>query len=781
MNKKRFSLILLLTIYFAFVCVFESSIAWANTVATQEISMPAQLIAKGKAFNKKGDFKRAALAWKQALSLLDTEKDSGIYTDTAVHLAGAYQGSGYHQKALNIFQQALPVAEKSNEKPRRAMFFTSFGDLYLTLGNIPEAIKYLEKGLDEARSAENPHVLAVALINIGNMLVVFGDYDQALAIYDESLESANSLKNGAELKSKILTNVVYVTFLSGRYEETAASLDYALTEIGKLDDSHNKAWDMISLNLTIQKIRASLTQPDSSVASLLSQTAWRALNDAKRIAADLQDIRTLSYACGYMGKLYEDEGRYPDAIKLTRRAIFFAQEGDFPQILYLWQWQLGRLLKAGGDTEEAIKVYGDAISTLNPIRRELFSGYRHRQNTFDENIKPVYLGLAALLLEQAESMPDKASREKKLRQARDTMELLKTAELQDFFEDECVTAMKKKVTTVNHTPPHTAVLYPITLPDKLVLLLTLPDGMKQMTVPAGYKNIKETVRQFRLKLQTRPSNTFLYESQQLYDWLIRPIESELAAREVDTLVVAPDGALRTIPFSTLHDGNRFLVEKYAMGLIPAISLTDPKPLKSEEIKILLSGVSEGVQDFSPLPSVTAELSDIREIMGGKIVLQDKEYTIDNLTEQFKNQEYAVVHLATHGVFGGTPEESFLLTYDDKLTMNRLEQLISIGRFREQQVELLTLSACQTAMGNERAALGLAGVAVKAGVRSAIATLWFVDDEATSLAVREFYRQIRKPGMSKAKALQNSQKKLISQLRYWHPAYWAPFLLIGNWL
>jgi len=199
------------------------------------------------------------------------------------------------------------------------------------------------------------------------------------------------------------------------------------------------------------------------------------------------------------------------------------------------------------------------------------------------------------------------------------------------------------------------------------------------------------------------------------------------------------------------------------------------------MSIFLGGISESVQDFSPLPSVTAELRDIKEIMTGRILLQDKEYTLENLTKQFKNNEYTIVHLATHGVFGGSPEESFVLTYDDKMTMNHLEELISYSRFRENPVQLLTLSACQTGLGDERAALGLGGVAVKAGVRSAVATLWYVDDEATSLVIREFYRQLKTPGLSKAKALQNAQKKLISQLRFRHPAYWGPFLLIGNWM
>ncbi len=141
----------------------------------------------------------------------------------------------------------------------------------------------------------------------------------------------------------------------------------------------------------------------------------------------------------------------------------------------------------------------------------------------------------------------------------------------------------------------------------------------------------------------------------------------------------------------------------------------------------------------------------------------------------------IVHMATHGVFGETPEETFLLTYDDRLTMDILEILIGLGKFRGKKVELLTLSACQTALGDERAAPGLGGAAVKAGVGSVLATLWYVNDESTSLAVREFYRQLKIPGISKAKALQNAQKKLIEKDRYWHPVYWAPFLLIGNWM
>jgi CHAT domain-containing protein len=554
-------------------------------------------------------------------------------------------------------------------------------------------------------------------------------------------------------------------------------LDYTLGALIEMDDSHDKAKYLISVALLIQDIQKKLNQPKDDLTYL----AWQALEEAKIIGENLEDPRITSYAYGYLGQMYETQGTYESAMALTRSAVFFARQGNYPQISYLWHWQLARLFKAEGRVEDAIKAYQQTIEILNPIRKELFKGYRSREDIFNEKVKPVYLGLTGMLLEQAEKITDPAAQEAKLREARDVMELLKTAEIQDFFEDECVTEAQKKIKTIDRTPPHTAVIYPITLPKKLSLLLTLPDGLRQITVPVGSEEIRETVDRFRHRLQNRTNNRFLYESRQLYDWLIRPVESELNEYEVHTLVVAPDGALRMIPFSAMNDGTQFLVEKYAIATVPAISLTDLKPPDHSKFEILLSGLSESVQGASPLPSVPKELKDIKEIMNGKVLLQDKEHTAANLTREFKKQPYSIIHLATHGVFGGTPKDSFLLMYDSLLTMDLLENLISIGRFRDQAVELLTLSACQTAMGNERAALGLAGVAVKAGVRSAIATLWYVDDEATSLAIREFYRQLKTPGVSKVEALRNAQKKLISQPRYWHPLYWAPFLLIGNWL
>jgi CHAT domain-containing protein len=330
----------------------------------------------------------------------------------------------------------------------------------------------------------------------------------------------------------------------------------------------------------------------------------------------------------------------------------------------------------------------------------------------------------------------------------------------------------------------TAILYPIPLDSQLAVLINVNGKIYQQKLQVTSDELNETALKLRANLQTRPHNRFLLQSQQLYQWLIAPFEKLLADNQVDTLVIVPDGNLRMIPFSTLHDGKHFLIEKYALSITPGLTLVNPQHVNWNDSQILLVGLSEEVQGHSALPNVEKELENIKKI-AGKIPstrLLNKDYSFKNFREHIKQNEYSVIHLATHGEFESDPEHTYLLTYHEKMRMNDLQNAIGLGRFRDKQLELLTLSACKTAVGDEKSALGLAGVAVKAGARSAIATLWYVDDEATSIAISEFYQQLfLNPGFSKAKALQETQKKLIKIKRYWHPSYWGPFLLIGNWL
>ena len=194
----------------------------------------------------------------------------------------------------------------------------------------------------------------------------------------------------------------------------------------------------------------------------------------------------------------------------------------------------------------------------------------------------------------------------------------------------------------------------------------------------------------------------------------------------------------------------------------------------------MNGLTKSVQGFPPLTHVGEELDAIHQAYGGR-VLKDEEFRLTNLQQALSSVPYSIVHIASHGQFAGTVDNTFLLTFDDKLTLDRLERLMALSQYRELPVELLTLSACQTAAGDERAALGLAGIAVKAGARSAVATLWSTNDRASFLLVAAFYQQLQDRRLSKAKALQQAQLTLLADRRYGHPGYWSPFLLIGNWL
>jgi CHAT domain-containing protein len=232
--------------------------------------------------------------------------------------------------------------------------------------------------------------------------------------------------------------------------------------------------------------------------------------------------------------------------------------------------------------------------------------------------------------------------------------------------------------------------------------------------------------------------------------------------------------------SALHDGERHLIEKYAVAITPGLTLLDPQPIARTQVNLLLGGLSEGVQGFSPLPHVTSELENLKAAYGGE-VYENEDFLTVRVERALDSQPFTIVHLATHAKFESDARASYLLTYDGRLSMDELENLIKLSRFREEPVELLTLSACETALGDERAALGLAGVAIKAGARSALASLWLVNDQAASILISKFYAELTTAKVSKAEALQHAQVAMINDKRYRYPVYWAPFLMIGNWL
>jgi CHAT domain-containing protein len=327
---------------------------------------------------------------------------------------------------------------------------------------------------------------------------------------------------------------------------------------------------------------------------------------------------------------------------------------------------------------------------------------------------------------------------------------------------------------------NTAVIYSVILDGQTEIILRSPNGsMTNYRVAIGKKEIEKAIDQLRYFLELRQTDEYLPQAQKIYNLLVRPLEADLAAIKPSSLVFINDGVLRKVPMAALHDGKAFFVEKYAIATTPSLNLTSHKLSSRSNLEALSLGLTIERPPFAALSNVEAEVTAVNKILGG-MELIDNAFTLSNLQGQLQKKTYPVVHIATHGKFGVDAQTTFLVGYDQRISIEKLDNLLR-SRGKKQPVELLTLSACQTAAGDNRSALGIAGVAVRAGVESAVATLWYINDEATVPLIEEFYSQLRQPNITKAQALRKAQLKMIADENYNHPAVWSPFILIGNWL
>ena len=722
---------------------------------------------------RRGDFTEALKHWNAAASAYAGAGNAEGQAQALVRAAEAELSLGRAPDAIATLQKAQALAERTANAPLTLSVESTLGNAYVMSGRDADAERVLRASIDRAQQAGDAQTAAQALNNLGNLYAMQARFVDAGRLYRQAIDAATRAGN-KNLGIRASANLARALFDEGRYREMIPLLSVVGDELRAQPPSHEKAYGLIGLARLYAKLMPAGIEP----ASVMALRAYGALNEALVVAESIQDARARSYALGYLGELYEQGARHDTALQYTQQAAFAAQQADAPEILYRWQWQTGRILKARGDSERAILAYQHAVTTLGTVRRDFIaSGSR---TSFRESVGPVYFQLADLLLERSGTLSDPKQVTQHLVNARNAVEGLKGAELQDYFQDDCVTALRARTTGIDRLASNTAALYPIILENRLELLLSMPDGMRRFTSPVSSEALTREIRSFRLRLEKRTTHQYLPHAQKLYDWLIRPVAGELEKAGIDTLVIVPDGALRTVPLGALYDGKQFLVERYAVATTPGLTLTDPQPIKRERANLLLHGLTESVQGFAPLPFVADELQSVQKLYGGT-VRQDQQFTVPRMERDLGDTPYQIVHIASHGQFDSDVNKTFLLTYDGKLGMNKLEQILGLSKFRTDAVELLTLSACETAAGDDRAALGLAGVAIKAGARSALATLWTVNDPASAELVSTFYRELQDPAVSKAKALQQAQLGLLKDARYRHPSYWSAFLLIGNWL
>jgi CHAT domain-containing protein len=735
----------------------------------------ANALQKGDKAFRGGDYDTAEEELKTAASLLSGTDNKVSRGATLQKLGQTQQALGKYQESLATLNESLKIATETGERTRQASILSSMGNANIALGKTEEAEKLLQRGMVVAKTTDNPEIVTASLNNLGNLYTTLGDHKKAMTTYRKSADSAKA--NGQRIVfAKAVSNEARAALMAGDTDRVRELLEGARQWMQTLDDSTEKAFILVHLAKSFEL----LAQQSSEHRALGLMGAHDTLHSAITVSENIGENRARSYAQGNLGKLYQSSQRYIEAMYLTRQALDSAYLAEAPESIYRWHWQEGKILWEIDQKQSAIESYRRAVTILDETRQETMARYASSAGYFNKVISPVYLDLVDALIQVGESSKVTEYAEKKLLEARNIMEKLKAAELREYFQDECITEFESKETGLETVAKNAAVVYPIMLPDRVDILVSLPSGMKRYSSKIQSEDLVKGINKFRGYLQTPDNDNYLDYSQKLYDILVRPYQQDMEREGISTLVFLPHDALHSIPMSALHDGDQFLVQKYALAVTPSLALVDPKPLDRTKIKMLLAGISDSVQGLPALPAVPDELASIKNLLGGDILL-NQNFTVDNFKKALGDQEVSIVHIASHGSFTGNENGNFLLAFDGKLSINQLNKSIGQTKFRKNPVELLVLSACETAAGDEKAALGLAGAAIQAGARSVMGSLWSVSDEGTAQLVEEFYHQLKDPSISKAAALQKAQNQLMQNNSFKHPYYWSPFLMINNWL
>lgn len=761
-------------------------------------------IARGLTLLDSGEYRKAAEIFESIAENSRTPAKATNRVSALIALGTALQMQGQLCSAAQCLEEALPLATKVSDPVILMQAEAALGNVYLYSRRLDAAENLLRLAVAQARDLKQRRAEATILQSLASVVIAkasppAGSYQkdargvilvvpptaakpaaylEGLELYSRSAEIAGELGDGS-LRLKILANQARELLLHGEPARARAVCQEAAPLLDKLSVPREQAF----VRLTFGNLAAQLGEQLPGERSALLQEASTAYQLSLRAGEELNDLRLQTYACGSLGELSFTAGRLDEAMQFAQRALFLAQKSSNEEASFQWMWLAARILRAQGDKDRALTAYRAAVRALDSLRSDfsLWLSVRGTRQSFRDSYGRVYFELADLLLERAAQGGTAEQVRDELLEARSTVELLKSVEVEDyFFEDDCASLFRTKVQTVENAAPQCAVVYFIPLTNRTELLVSLPSGLQRLSSPVGRAELNAEVRRWRSLLERPDSEDFKTPAKKLYDWLLQPLQEALRHESVRTLIFVPDGALRTVPMAALYDGQKFLVERYALAVSPGLSLMQSAPQPRRQMNVLLCGLSESVQGFPALEFVPAELRNIGTNFSHRTLL-DTAFSTAGFEREMQQGQFTAIHLASHGEFGSDVSKTFILTHDGKLTLENLEQLILPRMLSDKPIELLTLSACQTAAGDERAGLGLAGVAVKSGARSALATLWSVSDEATEQLMSAFYGTLKQDEtVSLAEALRRAQCDLLRNPRWNHPCFWSPYLLIGNW-
>ena len=721
---------------------------------------------------EQGQPESALTSWQKTEVLYRQMHGSSGILRSQVNQAQALQVMGFYRRALTLLTDLSQQQQSEPDSLTKVVNLRSLGEALQSTGDLKESRQALQASLELAERLQIPQEISATLLSLGNTASVQQDIKAASRFYQQAVAIAPSPLIKVEARINQFSLLV-----NANQAPDEPLLSAIPIELADLPISQTSIYASIHFAQALIKLDKDYPQAStSSIAQLLAKAVQQ--------SRSLGDARAESYAVGTLASLYEQTQQWADAKDLTNQALRLADLANASDIAYRWHWQLGRLLKQQGDTAGAIAAYDAAIDELQSLRNDLVAVNREVQFSFRDSVEPVYRQSVELLL-QSQTTPS----EQVLDKARQRVEALQLAELDNFFRESCLnatTVLLDKV--VDQDNPTTAVFYPIILPDQLQAIVKIPgQPLHQYVVNQSQAEVEGTLNQLRQDL-TEPDTIAEVKSlsQQLYGWLIQPIASELEKSQIKTLVFVLDGAFRSVPMAVMYDGNQYLVEKYAIALSPGLQLLNPEPIAKSGFQVLAAGLVKppaNFQNFPPLPEIRSEFDSISMAGVPITTLLDQDFTRKSLETEVNQAKFNILHLATHGQFSSRAEDTFVLASDGPINVTQFDTFLRRqDEARSQTIDLLVLSACQTAAGDNRATLGLAGAAVRAGARSTLASLWNIGDRSTAILMGEFYKELANAKVTKAEALRRSQVTLLKQYpNYSRPSYWAAYVLVGNWL
>ncbi|XGW00172.1 MAG: CHAT domain-containing protein [Leptolyngbya sp. BL-A-14] len=699
--------------------------------------------------------------WQQAQKFYEEAGDTLGSLGSQINQAQALQSLGFYRRSK---QQLEALTQTLTAMPDSEMKVSGLRSLALAIqivGDLGKSQQLLEQSLAIANKLEATTQLGSILLNLGKISADLNNPNAAFYYFNQVDQLA--VNPGDQLQARLDRFKLFLNY--NKLDLAVSDAPKLLQQLRELRPSRTSLYAAINFTAAINRMeKPAQILPLKDLTQLMTATVQG--------AQQIQDAQAEAYALYQWGQLYQRTGQWTVAKELTQQSLTIARQLQADDIMAQSAWRLGQAYRQEGKQAEAIALYTEAIKALKALRTDLAAINPDVQFSFRGGVEPIYRELVGLLLD---GQPSQVA----LAQARELIESLQVAELDNFFREACI----DKARQIDQVDPTATVIYPIILPDRLaVILSTAGQPLRYYVTHTSQADIEKNLNKLLVGLNPVSNQKERDQaSQQVYNWLIRPAESDQAFKHTKTLVFVLDGRLRNIPMAALYDGQRYLIEKYAVALSPGLQLMAAQSFQQHQIEAIVGGISQARDGFSALPAVESEVQEIsKTVLSSKLTNQG--FTSTALADRVKHSGANVVHLATHGQFSSRQEDTFLLTWDGRVGVKEFAELLRTrGNASSKPIELLVLSACDTATGDDHAVLGLAGLAVKSGARSTIAALWPVKDKAAAMLMTRFYDQLQKPGNTKAEALRQAQINLIHQTDFHDPFFWSAFILVGNWL